>query len=170
MGIQRRIKQFYRDIVLNAFSSSSIVPFRVRLLCMRIYGISIGKGACVAPQCFFGGNNIVIKDNVFINYQCYFDNNARITIDENVQLGMRVLIATSNHSTDDENKRAGMPLAQEVHVKRGAWIAAGATILPGVTIGEGSVIAAGSVVTKDTESNCLYAGNPAKKNTTIINI
>ena len=37
------------------------------------------------------------------------------------------------------------------------------TILKGVHIHSGSVIAAGSVVTRDVESNSIYAGVPAKK-------
>lgn len=163
LAIKRRIKQLYRDLVINSFSSSTIVPFRLRLLCMKIYGIQIGKKACVAPQCFFGGNNIDIGNNVFINYQCYFDNNGRIVLEDNVQLGMRVLIITSNHDVSNSNQRAGQSSVGGVTIRKGAWIAAGACILPGVTVGEGSVIAAGSVVTKNTEPDSLYAGNPAKK-------
>lgn len=34
---------------------------------------------------------------------------------------------------------------------------------PNVTIGDGVVIGTGSVVTKDCDSNCLYAGVPARK-------
>ncbi len=37
----------------------------------------------------------------------------------------------------------------------------GAIIMPGVTIAEGCVVAAGAVVTRSTEPNGLYAGNPA---------
>ena len=34
--------------------------------------------------------------------------------------------------------------------------------MPGVTIGEGCIVCAGSVVTKNTPSNSLVGGNPAK--------
>lgn len=43
------------------------------------------------------------------------------------------------------------------------WIGYGAIILSGVKISSGTVIAAGSLVTHDTESYCIYAGNPARK-------
>ena len=42
-----------------------------------------------------------------------------------------------------------------------------AIITRGVTIGDNVVIGAGSVVTKDCESNSVYAGNPAEKIMTI---
>lgn len=109
------------------------------------------------------GNKIEIGKNVFINYQCFFDNNEKIIIDDNVHLGMKTSIITSSHNIDNDKQRAGIGLSQEVHIKMGSWIAAGVMILPGITIGKGCVIAAGSVVTKDTEDNCLYAGIPAKK-------
>jgi acetyltransferase-like isoleucine patch superfamily enzyme len=42
------------------------------------------------------------------------------------------------------------------------FIGCNAIILPGLTIGNEVVVAAGAVVTKDVESNCLVAGNPAQ--------
>ncbi len=42
------------------------------------------------------------------------------------------------------------------------FIGCNAIILPGIIIGNEVVVAAGSVVTKNIESNCLVAGNPAK--------
>lgn len=76
-----------------------------------------------------------------------------------------------------------------VHIKEGAYIATGALILshdfvrslhadtvignnsfigahsvimPGIIIGNNSIVAAGAVVTKNVQSNCIVAGNPAK--------
>ena len=43
------------------------------------------------------------------------------------------------------------------------WIGGGSIICPGIKIGDNVVIGAGSVVTKDIPSNCVAAGNPAKK-------
>lgn len=47
-------------------------------------------------------------------------------------------------------------------IRKNAKIGANVTILPGLVIGENSLIGAGSVVTKDTDSNSIYAGNPAR--------
>lgn len=40
-------------------------------------------------------------------------------------------------------------------------------ILPGVSIGDNVVVGAGSIITKNLESNSVYAGNPARKIMTI---
>ena len=48
-------------------------------------------------------------------------------------------------------------------IKDGACIGASAIILPGVTVAEGSLIGSGAVVTRDTEPNTVYIGNPARK-------
>jgi len=50
-----------------------------------------------------------------------------------------------------------------VIIKNNVWLGAGVIILPGLTIHSGAMIGAGSIVTHDCESNCLYAGNPARK-------
>ena len=42
------------------------------------------------------------------------------------------------------------------------FIGARAIIMPGVSIGNEVIVGAGSVVTKNVESNCIVAGNPAK--------
>ncbi len=59
--------------------------------------------------------------------------------------------------------RAGKTIYGSIKIGNGCWVGANAIILPGVTIGDGVVIGAGSVVTKNCDSDCLYAGIPARK-------
>lgn len=47
---------------------------------------------------------------------------------------------------------AGFQEGKNIHIKKGAWIAANTVILPGVTIGQNAVVAAGSIVNKDVPS------------------
>ncbi len=51
----------------------------------------------------------------------------------------------------------------KIKVGNNVFIGRGCTILPGETIGDNVVIGAGAVVTKNLDSNFIYAGVPARK-------
>jgi putative colanic acid biosynthesis acetyltransferase WcaF len=52
-------------------------------------------------------------------------------------------------------------IVKSIVLEDGAWVGARATVLPGVTVKENSIVSAGSVISKDTEPNMIYVGNPA---------
>lgn len=84
--------------------------------------------------------NTIIEDYVFIGPGVIFTNTKKIAFRRNY---------------DD--------ISQAPYVEYGAMIGGGVTLCPNVRIGRNSSIGAGSVVTKDTEPEYLYVGNPAKK-------
>lgn len=49
-----------------------------------------------------------------------------------------------------------------VDIGKNCFIGCGSIILCGTRIGDNVIVGAGSIVTKDLESDCVYAGNPAK--------
>jgi len=106
------------------------------------------------------GENINIGKNVFVNHACSFMDRGGITIEDNVLIGPKVNLITSNHPLHPSERRA--TISHPIVIKKGAWIGAGATILAGVTIGENSVVAAGAVVSKDVPDNSIVGGVPAK--------
>ena len=62
----------------------------------------------------------------------------------------------------------GANISGNVHLKEGVWVGAGAVINQGdekhrLAVGTNSMIGSGAVVTKDCESNGVYAGVPAKR-------
>ncbi len=59
--------------------------------------------------------------------------------------------------------RAGKSVFNPITIGGGVWIGADVTILPGVKIADGCVIGAGAVVTKSTQPDGLYVGNPSKR-------
>lgn len=97
-------------------------------------------------------------NHVFINHSFTAMSVGGIEIGDNVQIGPRVTIVTTNH--DFENR--DVLKCKSVRICRNVWIGAGAMIMPGVTIGENAVIAGGAVVTKDVPANAVAGGNPAK--------
>lgn len=106
------------------------------------------------------GENINIGKNVFVNHACTFMDRGGITLEDEVLIGPKVNLITTNHPTNPAERRN--TISKPIVIKRNAWIGAAATIMPGVTVGENSVVAAGAVVTKDVPDNVVVAGVPAK--------
>ncbi len=115
------------------------------------------------------GENISVGENTFINANCFFLDNNRITIGKNGLLAPFVQIYTAGHPlkaseriTEWNGKTGYVTFAQPVAIGDNVWIGGNTVILPGVTIGDNVTIGAGSVVTKDIPSNVLALGNPCK--------
>lgn len=156
-----KVKRF----LLN--SVTQILPDKFRMIFYRRMQMKIGKGTSIRQGCFFDQDRISIGDNCFINRNCQFHMGGmtagRITIGNNVRIGMDVDLICVSHEIGDLNQRAAKDTYKPIVINDGCWIGARSTILQGVYVGEGTVIAAGSVVIRDCESNSLYAGVPAKK-------
>lgn len=50
-----------------------------------------------------------------------------------------------------------------VDIGKNCFIGSGSIVLCGTRIGDNVIVGAGSIVTKDLDSDCVYAGNPARK-------
>ncbi len=144
-------------IALNATGPDDLET-RFRLI-KEIFG---GKAdVWIEPPIYFGyGKNINIGEGCYINFNCNFVDDGKITIGNHVMFGPAVIVATVSHPINP-NFREYM-YADPVTIEDNCWIGAGTIICPGVTIGENSVIGAGSVVTKDIPSNSVAVGNPCK--------
>lgn len=112
------------------------------------------------PFHFCYGYNIDIGDMVYINFNCNFIDDGKITIGDKTMFGAGVTIATVGHPLNPDMRE--YMYTAPVTIGKNCWIGANATICPGVTIGDNSVIGAGSVVTKDIPSNVIAVGNPCK--------
>ncbi len=105
---------------------------------------------------------IVIGDNFSCN------NGTKISCIEGIEIGDRCLLGTNvlimdsdGHKIFEENNLHNN--REKIRIGNHVWITAQVNILKGVTIADGVVVALGSLVVKDlTESNSIYAGNPAK--------
>jgi len=137
----------------------------------KLYTFSIARrlGSCgtnplfITFSKFFIPKNIFIGKDVFINQQCIFVGEDKITIGDNVKIGFRCMLITSNNEIYmDEKERKRVHYHEPIVIERDVWIGSGATILPGVTVGEGSVVAAGAVVTKDVPARTLVGEVPAR--------
>ena len=136
--------------VTDAYNRSYGRPAEEREdLLRRIVG-SMGREVSLEPtfRCEFG-RNIHLGSHFFANFDCVMLDGAPITIGDNVLLGPKVGLYTSNHALDPRERDD-------------VWIGGNVTVLPGVTIGSGSVVGGGSVVTRSIPSGVIAAGNPAR--------
>lgn len=88
-----------------------------------------------------------------LNFGCYFELDAPITLGDHVAVGHEVMFLTRGRPTGEPGSSA-----KPIHIGAGSWIGSRATILPGVTIGPGSVVGASVVVREDLPENTLLMG------------
>lgn len=152
--------------IFNAVQMSSPVPARLRTALLRAVGCDLHPSARLAEKVYLGSASVSLADGVFLNIYCFLDGSAPIVIGEGVQFGPYVKILTGTHVYANSVLRRGplsKDIAQAVRIERGCWVGMNSTIMPGVTVAEGCVIGAGSLVTRSTEPNGLYLGNPARR-------
>jgi len=111
---------------------------------------------------------IVIGNNVNINFDCHIGCINQIHIGDDVLIASKVLIIDHFHGeiTLAQIKQAPLqrPLTSKgpIRIGNNVWIGEGSVIMPGVEIGENSIIGGNSVVTKSFAANCVIGGNPAR--------
>lgn len=149
---------------LNLFVVSYL-PSHFARMCFYKYicGMNVASKAVI----YYGTEirapwNITIGKGSIIGDRAILDGRYGIEIGENVNLSTGVCIWTLQH--DVQAADFGITnQGKKVLIKNRAWLSNQVVILPGVVIEEGAVAAAGAVVTKNLESNTIYAGVPAKK-------
>ncbi|WP_159687287.1 sugar O-acetyltransferase [Flavobacterium sp. 9R] len=134
---------------------------KINILFSELIGKKVDDSFFLIPPFYSDfGENISIGKNVFVNHACTFMDRGGITIEDDVLIGPKVNLITTNHPLHPNERRA--TISNPIHIKKGVWIGVGATILPGVTIGINSIVAAGAVVSKDVPDNTIVGGIPAK--------
>ena len=115
------------------------------------------------------GENISIGENTFVNTNCMFLDNNKITIGKNGLIAPYVQIYTAGHPLKASERLVGkgketryLTSTKPVTIGDNVWIGGNSVIFPGVEIGNNVTIGAGSVVTKSIPDNVLAFGNPCE--------
>lgn len=112
------------------------------------------------PFYFCYGRHISVGKGTYINVNCNFIDDGRITIGDGCLFGPAVTIATVGHPINPKLRE--YMYCDPVTIGNNCWIGANSVICPGVTIGDNCVIGAGSVVTGDIPAGTVAAGNPCR--------
>jgi acetyltransferase-like isoleucine patch superfamily enzyme len=136
---------------------------RLRIALLRLFGARLAPGASFHGGSYFTvPGNLIVGAGSFINRNCYFDLEGRLTLGENVTVGHGTTFVTTEHEVGGSAHRCGPSIPRSISVGDGAWLGANCTVLPGVRIGPGAVVAAGAVVRSDVPADWLVAGVPAR--------
>ncbi|WP_317326899.1 sugar O-acetyltransferase [Turicibacter sanguinis] len=145
---------------MKAFNETGPDEIQTRIQLMNEMFGKETKAWIEPPFYFCYGYNIEIGEKSYVNFNCQFVDDGKITIGKKVMFGPGVTIATVGHPINP-NYREYM-YTDAVIIEDNCWIGAGVVICPGVIIGENTVIRAGSVVTKSIPANCVAVGNPCR--------
>lgn len=107
------------------------------------------------------GNNIVLGENVFINFNATFIDTCKISVGARTLFAPGVSCYSGRHPLDPEvrNGTAGPEDGAEIFIGEDCWLGGNVVVLPGVRIGDGCVVGAGSVVTKVREFDGVVVGS-----------
>jgi len=114
------------------------------------------------------GDSITIGARSYINAGCTIVD-APSAAQQNIDIGSDCLIGPNvqllavSHDMKPNERLNKCNYAKPIIIGNNVWLGGGVIVLGGVTIGDNCVIGAGSVITKNTDENNFYAGNPAIK-------
>lgn len=159
--------------LLKAFNllDSELIDERQRILGELFERIESGVWIEAPFFCDYG-QNIRIGANTFINTNCMFLDDNKISIGKNGLVGPYVQIYTALHplkASDRIITEAGegsvatyKTSTKPVEIGDNVWIGGNSVIFPGIKIGNNVTIGAGSVVTKSIPDDVLAFGNPCE--------
>jgi len=113
-----------------------------------------------------GADRLVMGRNVSLQHWGFISAQGGLTIGNDVAIGHRCSILTTEHGFDDPKiPIKAQPVSERsVEIGDDVWIGANVTILAGVTIGPRSIVAAGAVVTKSfPDGYVILGGVPARE-------
>lgn len=122
-----------------------------------------GEGLWIEPPFYCDyGENILLGDRVFFNFNCVILDVCKVEIGSRCMFAPGIQIYTATHPLEAEARSSGRELGKPIKIGDDVWVGGAVVICPGVEIGDRAVIGAGSVVTRDIPADVFAAGNPCR--------
>jgi acetyltransferase-like isoleucine patch superfamily enzyme len=157
------------DFSVDQFNSlGENVVFEKGVMVFHPQNIELGNNVYIGHNTIlkaYHKNKMKIGNNTWIGQDCFFHSAGGIEIGNEVGIGPKVSILTSQHRPENSSEPILFSSLEfePVVLEDGCDIGVNSTILPGVTIGKGSIVAAGAVVNKSIPPYEIWGGVPAKK-------
>ncbi len=146
---------------LLVFKSSLFPFYTIKVLLLKLFGASIGRGLIIKPGVSIKYPWFLrIGDFCWIGENVWIDNLAMVEIGNHVCISQGALLLCGNH---DYNKPGFDLIVQPIVLEDGVWIGAKAIVCPGIICHNHAVLAAGSVASDNLASYSIYNGNPCTK-------
>lgn len=105
------------------------------------------------------GDHIYVGRDFTCGHGAFFEDDAKITIKDHVQIGNHVKLLTAVLAKDEQKRKKQQGKAAEITIEDHVYIGNDVTITAGVTIGRCAVIADGSIVNEDVAPGTLVYPN-----------
>lgn len=152
-------------LFVRARNKTGNVGLVVRYALLKTLAKSVGENVSVQPGVYLlNPQGLTVGDNVSIHPMCYLECWGGIDIGNDVSIAHGASLISVNHGF----AAADLPIKEQpleplpITVEENVWIGAKASVLGGVTVKTGTVVAAGAVVTRDTKTDSVVAGVPAR--------
>ena len=178
----------YKKVIMTLSSFYRLFPLKLRKILLDRHRNTRGKIGMafryalvksIAEECgdnvaiytgvyFFNPENMKLGNNISFHPMCYIEagktkeDGLQIDNDVSIAHGVTIMSTTHQYEQHDVPIKDLPTITKTIHICENVWIGAKATILCGVTIEKGCVIGANAVVTKNTNSETIYAGVPAR--------
>jgi len=160
MKLNRSLYAFLNNLLNILPGFGGALAWRGRLARMAFK--QCGKNLKISSNVnIYNPQNVTVGNSVYIGYNCYFGG-GEIVLEDEVMIAPFVSIVAGNHTMRDGSYRFGPYEFGTIRIGRGTWICANTVVCSGVTIGKGCLIGPGSVVSTDVPDFSMVGGVPAR--------
>jgi putative colanic acid biosynthesis acetyltransferase WcaF len=132
----------------------------IRVMLLRWFGASIGRGVSIRPTARFTYPwKVTIGDYSWIGDDVVLYSLDRIRIGQHCVISQKTYLCTGSHAIDDP---AFGLMTAPIDIGNGVWVATDCFVAPGVQIGANAVIGARSTVLRSMPAQQVCWGSPCQ--------